>query len=198
MHLRERRHGRGGQSRGALIIRPVRGLAVLIAITLVGCAQSDGRADTPEALAAELGWRQEAFVLANAGNVAYAGRVRDGALEVIGIERAGAGWRNSMGGDWNGLGGTNTVAINEGVRPGTIMYGSAEPGVARVVTDAPEAVGGQVIDGGWSVWSPDSTLTESDDTVAWQFLAEDGSVVEEGSGWLWPFGGPFDSPQQMP
>ena len=182
----------------------MRGLAVLIGITLAGCALlaptpvPDGRAETPEALAAEVGWRPDVFISADAGGVVYASRVRDGSLEVIGFERSGSDWYNAMGGSWEDFGGTNTVAVSEGIRSGTIMYGSAEPGVVRVVTDAPGAVGGHVVDGGWSIWSPDATLTESDDTVVWQFIAEDGEIIEEGTGWEWPLGGPFDPPPPMP
>jgi len=179
-------------------MRPASVVAVLV---LAGCGllgptetvEPDNRAESLEALATEMGWRPESFVVADDGT-AYASRVRDGVLEIIGFERRGTEWHATMGGTWVGLGGTNSVTLGEGMRGGTIMYGSAEPGTAQVVTDAPEAVGGEVTDGGWIVWSPDESLLGADATVAWQFVEQDGSVVAEGSGWDWPFGSPFDPP----
>ena len=122
----------------------------------------------------------------------------DDVLEIIGFERLGSEWHATMGGTWVGLGATNTVTLGEGTRGGTIIYGSAEPGVAEVVTDAPQAVGGDVTEGGWIVWSPSDSLLAADDSVAWQFVEKDGSVVAEGSGSDWPFGSPFDPPSPAP
>jgi len=179
--------------------------SVVAVLVLTGCAllgPSDGvldqRADSLEALAAEVGWAHESFVLADGGQTAYASRVRDGGLEIIGVEHLGSEWVATMGGNWDGLGGSNTVALTDGMAGGAIIYGSAEPGVARVLTDAPNAVGGHVTGGGWMVWSPDESLLEADDTVAWQFVEQDGSVVAEGFGWDWPFGSPFEPPPTEP
>jgi hypothetical protein len=174
---------------------------VVAMLVLAGCGwlgptdpdEPDNRADSLEALATEMGWRAESFVVADDGT-AYASRVSDGLLEIIGCERRGTEWHATMGGTWVGLGESNTVTLGEGVRGGTIIYGAAEPGTAQVVTDAPEAVGGDVTDGGWIVWSPDESLLAADDTVTWRFVEQDGSVVAEGSGWDWPFGSPFDAP----
>lgn len=158
----------------------------------------DNRAGSLDALAAEMGWPPESFVLADGGLTAYASRVQNGLLEIIGFERRGSEWHATMGGTWEGFGDTNTVTLGEGKRSGTIIYGSAESGVAQVVTDAPEAVGGDVTEGGWIVWTPDESLLERDDTVAWQFVEQDGSIVVEGSGWEWPFGSPWDPPSPEP
>lgn len=145
-----------------------------------------------------MGWDPDSFVFDDPRLVAYASRVQDGTLEIAGIERTGGEWVATMGGNWDDLGGTNTVALGEGTRAGTFIYGSAEAGVAKVVTDAPDAVGGLVTDGGWIfIWSPDASLMETD-TLAWRFLAEDGSIVEEGTGWQWPFGSPFEPPPIEP
>ena len=145
-----------------------------------------------------MGWPPESFVLADGGLTACASRVQEGRLEIIGFERRGSEWHATLGGAWVGLGETNTVTLSEGIRSGTIFYGAAEPAVAQVVTDAPAAIGGDVTDGGWIVWTPDESLLERNDTVAWQFVQRDGSVVVEGSGWEWPFGSPFDPPPSEP
>lgn len=183
----------------------MRAASIAALLVLAGCGvlaptgpgEPDNRADTLEALAAKMGWRLESFVVADDGT-AYASRVRDGVLEIIGFERRGSEWHATTGGAWVGLGQTNTVTLGEGKRSGTIIYGAAEPGVAQVVTDAPEAVGGDVTDGGWIVWSPDESLLDADDTVAWRFVEQDGAVVAEGSGWEWPLGSPFDPPPSEP
>ncbi len=62
----------------------------------------------------------------------------------------------------------------------TLVYGTAEPGTARVQLDGFEGLGGQVVDGAWLI-----VLREKDVTSAqlhWRFLGSDGSVRREGSG----------------
>ncbi|HWP62950.1 MAG TPA: hypothetical protein VNO86_05725, partial [Candidatus Binatia bacterium] len=62
----------------------------------------------------------------------------------------------------------------------TFVYGTAEPGTARVELLSFEGVGGQVVDGAWLV-----VLRERDvgpDELHWRFHAADGSVRREGSG----------------
>ena len=168
-------------------------IIVVLALLLAGCEalEADNRADSADALAAELGWRADAFV-AGAGSTAYASRLRDGGLEFMQLQQNGQEWYATGGGSWVEIGETNTVLTAEGIRGGTVIYGSAEPGVAQVVTDAPDAVGGVLIDGGWTIWTPDESLTEADDAFTWRFVDADGNVMEEGSGWQWPFGDPFD------
>src|SRR6187431_2818512 len=99
-------------------MRPAWVVAMLV---LAGCGllgptdsgEPDNRAGTLEALATEMGWRPESFVVAEDGT-AYASRVRDEVLEIIGFERRGTEWHATMGGTWDGLGETNTVALGEG------------------------------------------------------------------------------------
>ncbi len=62
----------------------------------------------------------------------------------------------------------------------TFVYGTAEPGTARVELAGFEGLGGQVVDGAWLIVLRETDVTP--DQLHWRFLRPDGSVRRAGSG----------------
>jgi hypothetical protein len=80
--------------------------------------------------------------------------------------------------------GVDRVLFGSGTETGhegfTFVYGTAEPGTARVQLDGFEGLGGQVVDGAWLIVLREKDVTP--DQLHWRFLGSDGTVRREGSG----------------
>jgi hypothetical protein len=62
----------------------------------------------------------------------------------------------------------------------TFVYGTAEPGTARVELEGFEGLGGQVVDGAWLIVLREKVVAP--EQLRWRFLRPDGSVRREGTG----------------
>lgn len=62
----------------------------------------------------------------------------------------------------------------------TFVYGTAEPGTARVELVGVEGLGGQVVEGAWLIVLRAADVTP--DQLHWRFLGADGTVRREGEG----------------
>lgn len=62
----------------------------------------------------------------------------------------------------------------------TFVYGTAEPGTARVELDGVEGLGGEVVAGAWLIVLRETDVTP--EQLHWRFLRPDGSVRRAGDG----------------
>ncbi len=62
----------------------------------------------------------------------------------------------------------------------TVVYGTAEPGTARVELDGFEGLGGQVVDGAWLIVLREADVTP--EQLHWRFVRPDGTVRRAGTG----------------
>lgn len=162
-----------------------------LAVSLAACGTSGVELHPDPHAAARAVGVDPALLLQARGDLFVAAQVEGTGLVFYGFTpQEPGGWRLSAqggmeaeaGGGWRG----NTVAITGfpagASEAGTYVYGTADPGVARVNVAGLGAVGGDVRDGVWIVYLPDASLYGTPERVAWQFLDADGRILAAGAG----------------